>query len=100
MGVEVAASSARHHLGLEIESVADGIGGMLLVIFAATIHARIRSTPSLTALVATAILAACMLVQVAVFQSLAFRPDPDPTLAALLNDLHSFTFEVTTFPVL
>jgi hypothetical protein len=97
---DVAAYYARHHLGLEIESVADGIGGMLLVIFAATFHTRIRSTPSLTVLVATAILAACMLVQVAAFQSLAFRPNPDPTRAALLNDLQSFTFQVTTFPAL
>jgi hypothetical protein len=97
---DVVAYYARHHLGLEIESVADGIGGMLLVIFAASFHARIRSTPSLTALVATAILAACMLVQVAAFQSLAFRPNPDPTRAALLNDLQSFTFQVTTFPAL
>ncbi|HKB33377.1 MAG TPA: hypothetical protein VKF16_05875, partial [Candidatus Dormibacteraeota bacterium] len=38
--------------------------------------------------------------QVAAFQALAFRPNPDPTRAALLNDLQSFTFQVATFPTL
>jgi hypothetical protein len=89
-----------HHVGLEIESVANGVGATMLVIFAATFHARIRSMPSLTAFVAAAILAACMLVEVAAFHALAFRPNPEPARAALLNDLQSFTFQVTTFPSL
>jgi len=97
---DIAAYYAGHRVGLEIESLADGIGVMLLVTFAATFHARIRSIPSLTAFVAAAILAACTLVQVAAFHALAFRPDPDPARAALLNDLQSFTFEVSTFPTL
>jgi hypothetical protein len=97
---EIAAYYARHHTGLEIESLADGIGAVLLVIFAATFHARIRSIPSLTGFVATAILAASMLAEVAAFHALAFRPNPDPTRAALLNDLQSFLFQVTTFPAL
>jgi hypothetical protein len=97
---DIVAYYARHGVVLEIESVADGVGGMLLVIFVATFHARIRSIASLTALVGAAIVAACMLVQVAAFQALAYRPNPDPTRAALLNDLQSFTFQVTTFPTL
>jgi hypothetical protein len=97
---EIAGYYARHHTGLEIESLADGIGAVLLVIFVATFHARVRSIPSLTAFVATAILAACMLAEVAAFHALAFRPNPDPTRAALLNDLQSFSFQVTTFPAL
>jgi Domain of unknown function (DUF4386) len=97
---DIAAYFARHHVGLEIESVADGIGVMLLVIFAAAFHARIRSMPSLTAFAAAAIIAASTLVQVAAFQALAFRPNPDPARSALLNDLQSFVFQVTTFPTL
>ena len=54
----------------------------------------------MTAFVGAAILAACVLVQVAAFHALAFRPNPDPTRAALLNDLQSFTFQVATFPTL
>ena len=97
---EVAAYYNRHHAGLEVESVADGIGVMLLVVFAASLDARMRSLPSLTALVGAAIFAACTLVQVAAFHALAFRPNPDPARAALLNDLQSFTFQVTTFPAI
>jgi len=97
---EIAAYFARHHIGLETESIADCIGVMLLVIFAATIHARIRTTPSLTALAAAAIIAACTLIQVAAFQSLAYRTNPDPVRAALLNDFQAFAFQVTTFPIL
>jgi hypothetical protein len=89
-----------HHLGLEIESVANGVGATMLVIFAATFYARLLSMPALTAFVAAAILAACMLVEVAAFHALAFRPNPEPARAALLNDLQSFTFQVTTFPSL
>jgi hypothetical protein len=97
---DIAAYYARHHVGLEIESVADGIGVMLLLIFAAAFHARIRSMASLTSFGAAAIVAATTLVQVAAFQALAFRPNPDPARAALLNDLQSFVFQVTTFPTL
>jgi hypothetical protein len=97
---DIAAYYTGHRVGLEIESLADGIGVMLLVVFTATFHARIRSIPSLTALVAAAILAACTLVQVAAFHALAFRVDPEPTRAALLNDLQSFAFQVSTFPTL
>jgi hypothetical protein len=97
---DVVAYYVSHRVGLEIESVADGVGIILLVIFAATFHARVRSGISLTALVAAAIIAASTLVQVAAFHALAFRPNPDPVRAALLNDLQSFTFQVTTFPAL
>jgi hypothetical protein len=91
---------AGHHTGLELESLADSIGATLLVLFAATFHSRIRTMPSLTAFAAASIVAACVFVQVAAFHALAFRPNPDPTRAALLNDLQSFTFEVATFPTL
>ena len=91
---------SRHHLGLETESIADCAGVTLLVIFAATLHSRIGGAASLTAFVAAAIIAACTLFQVAAFHTLAFRPNPDPVRAALLNDLQSFTFQVTTFPTL
>jgi hypothetical protein len=97
---EIAVYFARHHLGLETESIADCVGVTLLIIFAATLHSRIGGAASLTAFVAAAIIAACTLVQVAAFQALAFRPNPDPVRAALLNDLQSFTFQVTTFPTL
>jgi hypothetical protein len=97
---EIAAYYARHQTGLEVESVADGIGVVLLVVFVAVFHSRIRTIPSLTALIGASILAACVLVQVAAFHALAFRPNPDPTRAALLNDLQSFTFQVATFPTL
>ena len=97
---EIANYYNSHHAGLEAESIADGIGAMLVVVFAASLHARIRSLPSLTALVAAAILATCTLVQVAAFHTLAFRPNADPVRAALLNDLQSFTFQVTTFPAI
>src|SRR5258708_9751955 len=91
---------AGHHTGLELESLADGIGATLLVVFAATFHSRIRTMPSLTALAAAGVVGACVFVQVAAFQALAFRPNPDPTRAALLNDLQSFTCQVATFPTL
>jgi hypothetical protein len=97
---EIVAYYARHRAGLEIESVADGVGITLLVIFAATFHARIRTAPSTAAYVGAAMVAACTLVQVAAFHALAFRPNPEPLRAALLNDLQSFTFQVTTFPIL
>jgi hypothetical protein len=97
---EIAIYFTRHHIGLQTESIADCVGVTLLVIFGATIHARIRTTPSLTALAAAAIIAACTLVQVAAFQSLAYRPNPDPVRAALLNDFQTFAFQVTTFPTL
>ena len=97
---EIVVYFSRHHLGLETESIADCAGVTLLVIFAATLHSRIGGAASLTAFVAAAIIAACTLFQVAAFHTLAFRPNPDPVRAALLNDLQSFTFQVTTFPTL
>jgi hypothetical protein len=97
---DIVAYYASHRVGLEIESVADGVGIILLVIFAATFHARIRSGLSMTAFVAAAIIAASALVQVAAFHALAFRPSADPVRAALLNDFQSFTFQVATFPSL
>lgn len=96
---DITAYFAVHRLGLEIESLADGIGVTLLVVFAATFHSRVRNIPSLTVFGSAGIVAACSLVQVAVFEALTFRPNPDPTRAALLNDLQSFTFQVTTFPL-
>jgi hypothetical protein len=54
----------------------------------------------MTAFVAAAIIAASTLVQGAAFEALAFRPNPDLARAALLNDLQSFVFQVTTFPTL
>jgi hypothetical protein len=97
---EIVTYFARHHIGPETESIVDSVGVTLLVIFAATFYARIRTTPSLTAFAAAAILAACTLVQVAAFQALTYRPNPDPVRAALLNDLQTFTFQVTTFPAM
>ena len=97
---DIAIYYGSHHTGLELESVVDGVGATLLVIFAAVFHTRIRSMPSLTALAGAAILAACIFVEVAAFQALAFRPNPDPIRAALPNDLQSFTFQVGTFPTL
>lgn len=97
---EIVAYYARHHTGLEIESLADCFGATFLVIFAATFHGRVRNIPSLTAFGAAVIVAACMLGEVAAFQSLAFRPNPDPIRAAVLNDLQAFTFQVMTFPML
>lgn len=97
---DIAAYYAQHDTGLEFESIADCIGATLLVVFAASFHSRLKTTPSLTALVGAAIVAACVLVQVAAFQALAFRPNPDLVRAALLNDLQSFTFQVATFPTL
>jgi hypothetical protein len=91
---------SHHHVGLEAESVADGIGVTLLVLFAATFHSRVRTIPSLVAFVAAAIIAACTLIEVAAFQALAYRSNPDPSRAALLSDFQSFAFQVTTFPAL
>jgi hypothetical protein len=100
LAADVISYYASHHTGLELESLADGIGATLLVVFAATFHSRIRTMPSLTAFAAASIVAACVFVQVAAFHALAFRPNPDSTRAALLNDLQSFTFQVATFPTI
>jgi len=89
-----------HHIGLEIESVSLSVGMSLLIVFAATLHARIGEVASLTALAAAVAVAACTLVEVAAFQALVYRPDPDPARATLLNDLQDFGFQVTTFPAL
>ena len=97
---DVVAYFTGHHAGLEIESVSLSVGIVLLILFAATLHARIGDHASLTALAAAVAIAACVLVEVAAFQALVYRPDPDPARATLLNDLQNFGFEVTTFPTL
>jgi hypothetical protein len=97
---QVLAYFASHHVGLEIESLNLCVGMVLLMVFAATLHDRLGTTASLTALAAIAVLAACTLVEVAVFQSLVYRPNPDASTATLLNDLQDFAFQVTTFPAL
>ena len=89
-----------HHAGLEIESVSLSVGMILLILFAATLHARIGAVASLTGLAAAVAIAACTLVEVAVFQTLVYRSNPDPARATLLNDLQDFGFQVTTFPAL
>jgi hypothetical protein len=97
---QVLAYFASHHVGLEIESLNLCVGMILLMVFAATLHDRLGTTASLTAFAAIAVLAACTLVEVAVFQSLVYRPNPDAARATLLNDLQDFAFQVTTFPAL
>ncbi len=97
---QVLAYFAAHHLGLEVESVNLCVGMVLLVVFAATLHDWLGTTASLTAFAAVAVIAACTLVEVAVFQSLVYRPSPDASRATLLNDLQDFAFQVTTFPAL
>jgi len=89
-----------NHVGLEVESVNLCVGMVLLVVFAATLHDWLGSTASMTAFAAVAVIAACTLVEVAVFQSLVYRPSPDALRATLLNDLQDFAFQVTTFPAL
>lgn len=89
-----------HHVGLEVEGVSLSVGMMLLILFAATLHARIGSIASLTAMAAVAAIAASTLIEVAAFQSLVYRSSPDSARATLLNDLQDFAFQVTTFPAL
>ncbi|MDQ6722208.1 MAG: hypothetical protein M3003_15625 [Candidatus Dormibacteraeota bacterium] len=89
-----------HHVGLEIESLNLCIGMVLLIVFEATLHAQLGEIASLTAFGAVVVIAACTLVEVAAFQSLAYRPNPDAARATLLNDLQDFAFQVTTFPAL
>lgn len=81
-----------HHVGLEIENVILSVGMILLMVFAATLHARLGTIASLTAFAAVAVIAACTLVEVAVFQALAYRPNPDAARATLLNDLQDLRF--------
>ncbi|HEX3508186.1 MAG TPA: hypothetical protein VHW94_07330 [Candidatus Dormibacteraeota bacterium] len=97
---QVLAYFASYHVGLEIESVNLCIGMVLLMVFAATLHDWLGNTASLTALAAIAVVAACTLVEVAVFQSLVYRPNPDAARATLFNDLQDFAFQVTSFPAL
>jgi len=97
---QVLAYFAANHVGLEVESVNLCVGMVLLVVFAATLHDWLGSTASMTAFAAVAVIAACTLVEVAVFQSLVYRPSPDASRATLLNDLQDFAFQVTTFPAL
>jgi hypothetical protein len=54
----------------------------------------------MTAFAAVVVIAACSLVEVAAFEALAYRPNPDTARATLLNDLQDFGFQVTTFPAL
>jgi hypothetical protein len=98
--VEVVTYFTVHHVGLEIESLNLSIGMVLLMIFAAALHARLGGVASLTALAAVAVIAACTLVEVAAFQALTYRPNPDAARATLLNDFQDFGFQVTTFPAL
>ena len=97
---EVVAYFTVHHVGLEIESVNLSIGIVLLLVFAATLHERLGGIASLTAMAAVAVMAACTLVEVAAFQTLVYRENPDPARATLLNDFQDFGFQVTTFPAL
>ena len=97
---EVLAYFASHHIGLEIESLNLCVGMVLLMVFAATLHDWVGGTAALTAFGAITVLAACTLVEVAVFQSLVYRPNPDPARVTLLNDVQDFAFQVTTFPAL
>lgn len=97
---EVIAYFTSHHVGLEIESVNLCVGMVLLMVFAATLHDWLGGSASLTALAAVTVMAAVTLVEVAAFQSLVYRPNPDAARAVLLNDLQDFAFQVTTFPAL
>jgi hypothetical protein len=97
---QVLAYFSSYHVGLEVESLNLCIGMVLLIVFAATLHDWLGVTASLTALVAVAVIAACTLVEVAVFQSLVYRPNPDAARVTLLNDVQDFAFQVTTFPAL
>jgi hypothetical protein len=85
---------ARHHVGLETESIADGLGETLLVVFAAGFHRRIGTTSFLTALVAAAIIAACTLVIIgACLQGVAwisFVAPPGIFAAGALPDVLAF----------
>ena len=81
-----------HRTGLEIESAVDAVGVMLLALFAATLHSQLKSAPSLMAFGAACILASCTLIEVAAFQSMAYRPTSDPALAALFSDFQGFAF--------
>jgi hypothetical protein len=97
---QVLAYFASYHVALEIESVNLCVGMVLLIVFAAVLHDWLGNTASLTALAAIAVVAACTLVEVAVFQSLVYRPHPDAARATLFNDLQNFAFQVTSFPAL
>ena len=97
---EVVAYFTTHHVSLEIESINLSVGMIFLLIFAASLHARIGTTVSLTALAAATVIAACTLIEVAAFEALVYRPNPDGARATLLNDFQDFGFLVTTFPAL
>ena len=97
---EVVAYFTSHHVSLEIESVNLSVGMVLLLVFAAAHHSRLGVNASLTAFAAVAVIAACTLVEVAAFQALVYRPEPDAARATLLNDLQDFGFQVTSFPAL
>ena len=97
---EVVAYFTVHRADLAIESVNLSIGVILLVVFAATLYDRLGGVVAMTAFAAVVVIAACSLVEVAAFEALAYRPNPDTARATLLNDLQDFGFQVTTFPAL
>ena len=99
-GATVVAYYAAHQVSLEVESLIDAVGMTLLIVFAGTLQARLKSTTSSTAFGAACVVAACTLVQVAAFQAHAYGLESDPSQAALLNDFQAFAFQVTTFPSL
>jgi hypothetical protein len=97
---DILAYFTARHVALEIGSVCLSVGAVLLVVFSATLYARLGGIASLTAFMAVVVLAACLLVEVAAFQTLVYRPSPDAVTATLLNDFQNFGFLVTTFPSL
>jgi hypothetical protein len=97
---DILAYFTARHVALELGSVCLSVGAVLLMVFAATLYARLGSIASLTAFMAVVALSACLLVEVAAFQTLVYRPSPDAVTATLLNDFQNFGFIVTTFPSL
>jgi hypothetical protein len=91
---------ANHHTGLELESVEDGIGATLLVLFASTFHSRIRTMPSLTVFVAAAIVAGLRAGAGGGFPRAGLPPKPATGGGGTSQHLRSFTFQVATFPTL
>jgi hypothetical protein len=89
-----------HRGALEVESLCDSIGLLLLVLYAATLQVRLRSMPSLAAFAAAGLVAACGLIQVAAFLTLASRASTDPAVTVLLSDYQNFLFEVSTVPAM
>ena len=97
---DILAYFTARHVALEIGSLCLSVGAVLIMVFSATLYARLGGIASLTAFMAVVGLAACLLVEVAAFQTLVYRPSPDAVTATLLNDFQNFGFVVTTFPSL